>query len=131
MTITVTSAVLDRLLAEAAAAFPREACGLLFGGPAMIDRCEPATNIHPEPRAGFEIDPQALINAYREMRHGGPKLVGCYHSHPHGRLEPSATDLALAARDGMIWAIVGVQQVTFWRADSDAMSPLPILMADA
>lgn len=130
MAMTVTSAVLDALLAQARAAHPREACGLLFGSEGTITAIRPAANVHPAPETRFEIDPQALVDAHRAMRAGGPQLVGYYHSHPVGPPEPSATDRALAARDGMVWAIVGRERVTLWRAGGDGLEPLPYQAAD-
>ena len=123
--------LLAALIAEARAAWPREACGLLFGSDAAITAHRPAANVHPAPESHFEIDPQALIDAHRAMREGGSQVVGYYHSHPSGPAEPSATDRALAARDGMAWAIVGDGRVTLWRAGGDGLQPLPYRMPDA
>ena len=135
MEVTVTSAVLEALLAEAHATLPHECCGLLFGTAAAIAAHRPAANVHPAPQSHFEIDPQALIDGHRAMREGGPALVGYYHSHPAGPPEPSTTDRALAARDGMIWAIVGLgageRRVALWRAGGDGLQPLPYRLADA
>lgn len=135
MAIHVTSGVIAALLAEARGAGPLECCGLLFGDETMIERAQPAANVHPTPRTHFEIDAQALIDAHRSMRSGGPRLIGYYHSHPQGPPAPSATDRAMAAGDGMIWAIVGEGRVTLWRTDRDAspdvMTPLPIHTLDA
>ena len=124
MTIAVTSAVLEGLLAEARAAHPLECCGLLFGADSAIFGHRPVANVHATPRTHFEIDPQALIDAHRAMRQGGPELAGYYHSHPAGAPEPSATDRALAADDGMIWAIVAGDRLEFWRAGQNGFSAL-------
>ncbi len=131
MAMRVTSAVLNALMSEARAAHPRECCGLLFGTERAITALRSTTNCHPAPQAHFEIDPQALIDAHRAMREGGPRLVGYYHSHPDGPPEPSATDRSLSAGDGMIWAIVGAGRIALWRAGRDAMTPLPIVEIDA
>ncbi|MBL8655852.1 MAG: M67 family metallopeptidase [Altererythrobacter sp.] len=131
MAIEVTSAVLDALLAEARAAHPRECCGLLFGTDSAVTEHRPAANIHPTPATHFEIDPQALVDAHRAMRGGGARLVGYYHSHPAGPPRPSATDRALAAADGMIWAIAGEGRVELWRAGEGGMVPLPYRRAAA
>lgn len=131
MALEVASTVLEALIAEAALAYPRESCGLLFGDDLAITSYRPAPNVHPTPATHFEIDPQALVGAHRAMREGGPRLVGYYHSHPHGPPEPSATDRELAAADGAIWAIVGQGRVALWRAGDDAMTPLPYRVAGA
>lgn len=125
MTIEVTSAVLNGLLEEARAAYPHECCGLLFGSEAEIRVHRPTINVHSALATRFEIDPQALIDAHRAMRGGGPRLVGYYHSHPDGPPEPSAIDREMAGEDGMIWAIVGEGRVTLWRAERVRMEPLP------
>lgn len=116
MEMTVTSAVLDGMLAEARAAHRRECCGLLFGDEGTITARQPAANVHPSPETHFEIDAQTLIDAHRAMRNGGPRVIGYYHSHPKGPPMPSATDAAMAAGDGMVWAIVAAGEVRLWRA---------------
>lgn len=124
MTIVVTSSVLEVIMAEARAAHPQEACGLLFGSHAAITAFKRAANVHPMPETHFEIDPHALIDAHRSMRQGGARLVGYFHSHPRGPAEPSATDCEQAARDGMIWAIAGDDGLRFWRSQADGFSAL-------
>lgn len=125
MAIGVTSAVVEGLLAAARAAHPHECCGLLFGSAAAVTGFCAAANVHPQPDHRFEIDPRALIDAHRAMRRGGPRLVGHYHSHPHGPPVPSATDRALAAADGMIWGIVAEGRLALWRAGDDGLVALP------
>ncbi len=117
--------VADQLLAEAEAAHPNECCGILLGESERIGAILPAANVHPDPSTHFEIDPQALIDAHREAREGGPQVIGYYHSHPNGRAEPSATDTAMAAGDGMVWAIVAAGRVTFWRFGDAGFDALP------
>lgn len=131
MTIAVTSSVLDALLGEVRAAHPHEACGLLFGTDGAITAHRAALNVHPHPATHFEIDPQALVDAHRTMRRGGPRLVGYYHSHPAGPPEPSETDRAQAARDGMVWAIIGEGRMELWRAGEHGFEVLPYRVAPA
>ena len=38
----------------------------------------------------------------------GHEIVGCYHSHPNGRPEPSKRDLEYATEDGFIWLIAAL-----------------------
>ena len=80
------------LLAAARARHPQEACGLLLGREQAIASIRECANVHPQPERHFEIDPQALIDAHRAARSGGPEIVGYWHSHPVGPPEPSATD---------------------------------------
>ncbi len=115
---------MNDLLAEAAARHPDECCGLLLGDAQAITAIQPAANVHPTPQTHFEIDPASLIAAYRAERSGGPQIAGYYHSHPGGCPEPSATDQAMAARDGKIWAIVGECEVGMWRDAAGGFAPL-------
>ncbi len=126
MQVLVTSDLIDQLLRETTQAHPQECCGILLGEGTRIAAISPARNVHPAPQTHFEIDPQALVDAHRATRAGGPHVVGYYHSHPHGPAEPSATDRAEAAHDGAIWAIVtGAGDVTFWRDDESGFVALP------
>ncbi|MEQ8412459.1 MAG: M67 family metallopeptidase [Erythrobacter sp.] len=130
MAIEVTRQAADAMLARARAAHPREACGILFGSPSRIERFVTCANVHPEPEKAFEIDPQALIDAYRAARSGGPGIAGWFHSHPHGAAEPSATDRALAAPDGRIWAIAGQGRLAFFRAVEGGFETLSSALID-
>lgn len=124
MELEVSSAVLAGLRAFAAAAHPRECCGILFGKGNRIGAFRPAANVHPQPERHFEIDPQALVDAFRAERAGGPQVVGYYHSHPSGPPEPSATDRTLAAHDGRVWAIIALDEIRFWRDHEHGFEPL-------
>ena len=107
--------MIERLLAEARAAHPLEACGLLLGRNGEIEEVSACANVHPDPARQFEIDPRALIDAHRAARAGGLEVVGYYHSHPVGPAEPSATDRAHATGGGRVWAIIGEGTVGWWR----------------
>ncbi|WRK97363.1 M67 family metallopeptidase [Altererythrobacter sp. H2] len=131
MELEVSSAVLGRLRAEAAAAHPHECCGLLLGEGLAVTRLEPARNVHPQPDRHFEIDPRALIDAFRAGRAGGPQVLGYYHSHPVGAPAPSPTDRAEAAHDGRVWAIIAGNAVSFWRDAPDGFEALSYVVRDA
>jgi proteasome lid subunit RPN8/RPN11 len=127
--LTVTAAVLARLLDEADRAAPDECCGLLLGGETITDVL-PADNVAADRRCHFEIDPIVLLSAHKAARHGGPAVLGYYHSHPTGSLEPSLTDRAEAFGDGRVWAIVAAGEVAFWRADPGRFEALPYRVAE-
>lgn len=124
MRLEVTMAAIRQMLAECVSAAPHEACGLLLGEGARVTQARPAVNVASDPSRHFEIDPQALIDAHRAERTGGPRVIGYYHSHPNGPAEPSATDRAQAAHDGRVWAIIADGEVRFWRDGDDGFAPL-------
>jgi proteasome lid subunit RPN8/RPN11 len=53
----------------------------------------------------FDIDPAAHIALSRSLRGTDRVIIGCYHSNPNGRAEPSARDMQLAAETGFVWLI--------------------------
>lgn len=122
--IRIEPCALAAMRAHAVAAMGEECCGLLLGRDDGIEEVRPAPNVHPSPATHFEIDPQALIDAHRAARAGGPELIGYYHSHPRGPAEPSATDRAMAAGDGRVWAIIGKSAISFWRDGPGGFTPL-------
>lgn len=99
-----------QLLAEARVALPSECCGLLEGvrdgETVTVTALHPAANVSPEPEMGFEIDPAAHFALQRALRGTGRAVVGCYHSHPNGRAEPSPRDRAGGCEDGWVWLII-------------------------
>lgn len=124
MELVVTSGALATLLEEAARAHPAECCGLLLGEGVRVREVRPAANVHAEPARHFEIDPQALVDAFRAARQGGPRVLGYYHSHPNGHPLPSATDCEHTG-DGRVWAIVAGGKVRFYRDAGGKFEPLP------
>lgn len=112
---------------DAAHATPdREICGLLLGEGLRVTNILPAANSAPDPATGFEIDPAILITAHKTARAGGPAIIGCYHSHPNGKAEPSPRD-AEAAEPGSVWVIVANGQISAWRYRADRFESLAIL----
>ena len=121
----VAHALIAHLLAEAAASPEHEICGLLFGTATRIDEARATANVAADPTRRFEIDPAALLAAHRTERAGGARVIGCYHSHPGGRAEPSARDAA-DAEPGRLWLIAGGGELRAWRAGADGFRPVPL-----
>src|SRR3546814_187980 len=116
MTISISRALLNRILADAAKDSGAERCGLLLGEAARICDVRFAANVAPEPACHFELDPAVLLDAHRTARNGGSRVVGHYHSHPSGKAVPSSIDAECAAPDGSLWLIVADAQARLWRA---------------
>jgi proteasome lid subunit RPN8/RPN11 len=111
--VFLPAALRAEIEAEACAAYPREACGLLVGqrtGERVdIFLAHPAANVA-EREDRFEIDPQAQFTLLRALGGTGRTIVGCYHSHPNGRAEPSLADAAGASESGFVWIVAGTTQ---------------------
>ncbi len=110
--------------AAARAAHPHEVCGLLLGQGDTISVAQATANVAPDPLRRFAIDPAALIAAHRAGRAGGLAVLGYFHSHPTGPARPSPTDVAQAAHDGRIWAIIAGETVALWRDHTSGFAPL-------
>src|SRR6478736_10372981 len=95
--ITLSSGVVDAVLAHAREAAPAECCGLLLGTGSSVVAAARARNTASDPTRRFEIDPQDHIDARREARGRGLAVLGFYHSHPRSPAVPSPTDLAEAS----------------------------------
>ncbi|MBW6522319.1 Mov34/MPN/PAD-1 family protein [Sphingomonas sp. RHCKR47] len=115
MSVDISITDRQRILDHAGSS-PDEICGLLLGEGDRIVAVQSCANVSAAPATRFELDPAALIAAWRAARRGGPRVIGHYHSHPSGDPRPSATDAAEAAADGAIWIIVGDDVMTAWRA---------------
>lgn len=106
--IELPAALAGQVHDEAAAAHPNECCGLIEGlregAVFRVAALHPARNL----AAGtdrFDIDPQDHLAAAKAARANGHAIIGCYHSHPAGRAEPSARDLAGAGEENFLWLI--------------------------
>jgi proteasome lid subunit RPN8/RPN11 len=119
MRLEISRSAADAIVAEAVSRADREVCGLLLGRGMQVEHVVPCRNVAPDPFVAFEIDPAALISAYRNAREGGPAVIGHYHSHPSGSLMPSQRDAEAAAGDGAIWAIAACGALSWWRAVTD------------
>ena len=116
MSVTISSELLQQLIAEAAASPDAEVCGLLFGATGRIEAAEAYANVAANTARAFEIDPAALFAAHRRARGGGLAVIGHYHSHPSGLPVPSPRDAAQAMGDGAVWVILGGDVARAWRS---------------
>jgi proteasome lid subunit RPN8/RPN11 len=126
---------LRRQLQQAARdAFPRECCGLIEGrrGSTCIEATalHPAQNLAHEPDR-FEIDPADHFRLQHAARARNAEIVGCYHSHPNGRPEPSARDHQGAGEAAFVWLIAALAapetvSIGAFLFDGAGFRPLPI-----
>jgi proteasome lid subunit RPN8/RPN11 len=114
--LIMPKALQAQLCDEAHAALPRECCGLLEG--VRGGDCTQVVALHPAanlaiPDDRFEINPMEQFRLMRELRGTGREVVGCYHSHPGGKAEPSAQDLVRASQDGLFWLIAALGAASY------------------
>ena len=134
MPILIPATLHHQMLSDASASPDQEICGLLLGRYDRVEAFAPAHNVAADPARTFEVDPATLIAAHKAARAGGALIMGCYHSHPNGRAEPSRQDAAEASELGWIWLIIAGGDMTAWRvveggALHDRFDPVPILQS--
>lgn len=108
--ITLHQSQLAEILAHAREADPAECCGLIGG---TSGRCAKTIyqlrNIAVNDHIAYEVAPEELFAAQREMRQRGEQLVAIYHSHPRSsEPEPSEADVRLAYYPAATYLIVGL-----------------------
>lgn len=111
----IDTGLVEVMLTAAAAAVPREACGLLVGRGRHVLRVVPVRNVDPSP-ARYTVSPEDHFATLRAARQEGLAVIGAYHSHPAGEAAPSPTDAAEAVPD-FLYLIVGLvptPEVTAW-----------------
>jgi proteasome lid subunit RPN8/RPN11 len=100
-----------QILLAAGRAYPKEACGLIEGRDAQQDwvvtAIHEAPNLSENPTRHFLIDPQVQFDLMRRLRGKDTRIIGCFHSHPNGVAEPSATDRAEAYESDFLYLIAG------------------------
>lgn len=112
--VKLPAALAAALRTQAERASPRECCGLLEGVRTehsfTIRALHPARNLA-DNSDRFEIDPRDHIAAVKQARANGAGIVGCYHSHPRGAAQPSASDRAGAGEEDFLWLIVAGETI--------------------
>ncbi len=75
---------------------PLEACGLLAGRDAKVEKIFFVQNQAQSP-VRYVMDPIEQLNAFEWIESNGLNLLGIFHSHPTGPETVSPTDIAQAA----------------------------------
>jgi proteasome lid subunit RPN8/RPN11 len=126
--VAVPDELLRALPRLAAAALPREACGLLVGRAAAegvaVTGLAPSRNLARGEDA-FEIDAALRLALQRRLRGTMEAVVGVWHSHPTGSPTPSARDAEGAWEAGLAWLITAGVETTAWRALGGAQGFAP------
>lgn len=108
MRIALPASLAADIRDAARAAVPGECCGLIEGARDgevfRVTALHPARNLAGLPDR-FEIDPADHFAAHKAAREAGHAIIGCYHSHPNGKAQPSAADLGGAGEDNFLWLI--------------------------
>ena len=89
--------------------YPLEACGLIVGRGARVERFVPCTNAAASARI-YSIDGRELLRAEMAAEDDGLEIIGVVHSHTHSEPYPSPTDVAQAPDPSWHYVIVSLRQ---------------------
>jgi proteasome lid subunit RPN8/RPN11 len=111
MTLKISQAHVDAMLAQSRAEYPDEACGVILGpqGKDQALRLKPMNNAAHSPTF-YEFDPKDLLSLYREIDDNDEEIVVIYHSHTETEAYPSRTDIAYAGEPGAHYVLVSTRE---------------------
>jgi proteasome lid subunit RPN8/RPN11 len=93
--------------------WPKETCGVLFGfiqaDAVYVDSFEVIRNVSPQPEKAFAFDPAEWVRIFFAAINQGKNMIGIFHSHPDGRLEPSSEDTRRRLQWSTYW-IAGISR---------------------
>ena len=119
--LQIPQKIIDQMIAHAEAEAPNECCGLLAGKEETVRRIyqianlpsgDPKVadlNVPSDRRFRYVMDPQAQLQAFKQMRREGDELLAIYHSHPHSAAYPSQTDVRLAFYPESYYLIISLE----------------------
>lgn len=129
--IALAPAARRAIVAHCRAAADREVCGLLLGtdGPIVtIEEALPLAN-RSRRRDRFRAPAEEVWRAVRGRTDATRTLIGVYHSHPDGSIEPSPHDLTGAWGD-LVQLIVATPstgpRIGGWRVNPEGAVRLPL-----
>ena len=96
--LRLTQQQVQAIVEQAQTDAPQEICGLISGENSIATHIFPITNHSATPEQHFEMEPIALLKAYKHMDATGTQLLAVYHSHPASDPIPSPTDIRDAMR---------------------------------
>lgn len=108
--ITLRQAHVFDIIAHAREADPAECCGLISGAASGLAKTiYRLRNVSSKNQISYEVAPEELFAAQRDMRQRDEQLLAIYHSHPRSTdPTPSETDVRLAYYPAAVYFIVGL-----------------------
>ena len=122
------------VVAHAREGAPEEVVGVLAGAHgedrSTVERSFRAENAAERPRTRYEIAPTEEFELLEQVDAAGLDVVGFYHSHPRGPLEPSEVDARRAAWPGYSYLVVSLaddgSELGSWRWTGERFREEPV-----
>ena len=107
--INIPNEIFERMLEQAQAESPIEACGILAGRDSTVERMYSMTNTEAR-EDHYMMEPKEQFAAVKDMRAAGLNMLAIYHSHPATAARPSAEDVRLAFTPNITYVIISLEQ---------------------
>ncbi len=125
--------LVNKLLHQAQILRDYEVCGLIGAVSDVPQSVYPISNVAPDPRRHFLMDPREQIQAMKTMRRRGETLFSIYHSHPSAPALPSREDLEQVAYPEALTLIIslktkGVLELRAFRLDGNRPEEIAVEM---
>lgn len=99
MTLRLSRAMVDEMVAHARDDLPNECCGIIGGDNGEAKRLYRTRNSEASPFR-YNIDPHDILRVERELDAEGWQVMVIYHSHVASEAYPSPTDVRLSQWQG-------------------------------
>jgi proteasome lid subunit RPN8/RPN11 len=107
MSLRMSEAVVEKIIAHARKDVPIEACGYLTGDGEVVTGWVPLTNVDASPEH-YSLDPGEQFITVRSLREQGLQVMAVYHSHPCSPARMSQEDIRLAYDPNISYVIVSL-----------------------
>lgn len=114
-----------------------EVCGVLAGeygdAESVVHEVYQAENVADTPQIRYALDPEEQFEITESLEDTGMSVVGFYHSHPAGPVQPSQTDADRATWSGYSYAICafdGYPYLGSWRWTGDEFEQETVVLVD-
>jgi len=107
--INIPNEIFERMLEQARAEAPIEACGILAGRAGTVERMYRMINAEAR-EDHYMMEPKEQFAAVKDMRAAGLNMLAIYHSHPATAARPSAEDVRLAFTPNITYVIISLEK---------------------
>ena len=106
--LEIPSDIFVRMLEQARAEAPVEACGILAGSDGKVEKLYTMRNADQSPYHCM-MEPKEQFAVVKDIRAAGLKMLALYHSHPETPARPSEEDIRLALTPDVVYVIISLR----------------------
>lgn len=106
--LNIPSDIFEKMVGQAKAQAPVEACGILAGKNNRVEKLYEMTNAD-NSNDHFMMEPKEQFAVAKDIRSAGLEMLAIYHSHLETAARPSDEDIRLALTPGVSYVIVSLQ----------------------